>query len=30
MAGLLGGDAEGLGAPTTYLEHVDGGPPGRQ
>jgi hypothetical protein len=27
MAGPLGGDAGDLGAPTTYVEHVDDGPP---
>jgi hypothetical protein len=30
MAGPVGGDAEDPGAPTTYFEHVNGGPPGRQ
>jgi hypothetical protein len=29
MADPLGGDAGGSGAPTTYLEDVDGEPPGR-
>jgi hypothetical protein len=27
MVGPLGGDAGGLGAPSTYLEYIDGGPP---
>jgi hypothetical protein len=27
MAGPLGGDAGGLGVPSTYLEYIDGGPP---
>jgi hypothetical protein len=30
MAGTLGGDARGSGAPTTYLEDVDGEPLGRR
>jgi hypothetical protein len=30
MAGSLGGDVGDLGAPTTYLEDVDGSPPGRR
>jgi hypothetical protein len=28
MVGPLGGDDKDLGAPTTYLEDVDGGPQG--
>jgi hypothetical protein len=28
MTGPLGGDTEGPGAPTTYIEDVDGGPLG--
>jgi hypothetical protein len=27
MVGLLGGDAGGPGASTTYFEDIDGGPP---
>jgi hypothetical protein len=30
MVGPLVGDAGGPGAPTTYVEDVDGGPAGRQ
>jgi hypothetical protein len=30
MADLLGGDDKDRGAPTTYLEAVDGGPPERR